>query len=55
VRIIAEYFKEWDYAQSFTTAYFSEGMIYSLPMLALGAYLVARANRTALTTAEIHG
>lgn len=54
-RIIAEYFKEWDYAQTFTTAYFSEGMIYSLPMLALGAYLVVRANRISLTHAKVHG
>lgn len=54
-RIIAEYFKEWDYSQFFTTAYFSEGMIYSLPMLALGVYLISYANRTALTPANAHG
>ena len=40
-RIVAEYFKEWDVAQFFTTAYFSEGVVYSLPMIALGAYLAA--------------
>lgn len=39
-RIFVEYFKEWDTLQFFTTAYFSEGMVYSLPMLAIGAYLV---------------
>ncbi len=41
-RSIAEYFKEWDKLQFFTTAYFSEGMVYSLPMIALGAYLWMR-------------
>ncbi len=43
MRIGVEFFKEWDYAQFFTTAYFSEAMVYSLPMLAFGAYLIARA------------
>jgi phosphatidylglycerol:prolipoprotein diacylglycerol transferase len=42
-RIFAEYFKEWDMAQFFTTAYFSEGVVYSLPMIALGAYFAATA------------
>ncbi|MDZ4792176.1 MAG: prolipoprotein diacylglyceryl transferase [Hyphomicrobiales bacterium] len=37
-RSVAEYYKEWDEAQFFTTAYFSEGMVYSLPMIALGVY-----------------
>jgi len=45
VRIFAEFFKEWDYGQFFTTAYFSAGMIYSLPMIALGLYFVLRAAR----------
>jgi phosphatidylglycerol:prolipoprotein diacylglycerol transferase len=44
-RIFAEYFKEWDMQQFFTTAYFSEGMVYSLPMLAFGAYLVWQATQ----------
>jgi phosphatidylglycerol---prolipoprotein diacylglyceryl transferase len=44
-RIGVEFFKEWDYTQYFTTAYFSEGMVYSLPMLAVGAYLVLHAVR----------
>lgn len=44
-RIFAEYFKEWDMAQFFTTAYFSEGVVYSLPMIALGVYFVASAKR----------
>ena len=42
-RIVAEYFKEWDMAQFFTTAHFSEGVVYSLPMIALGAYFAATA------------
>jgi phosphatidylglycerol:prolipoprotein diacylglycerol transferase len=42
-RIFAEYFKEWDMAEFFTTAYFSEGVVYSLPMIALGAYFAASA------------
>jgi len=44
-RIGVEFFKEWDYQQFFTTAYFSEGMIYSLPMLLAGTFLMARAVR----------
>jgi phosphatidylglycerol---prolipoprotein diacylglyceryl transferase len=42
-RIFAEYFKEWDMAQFFTTAYFSEGVVYCLPMIALGLYLTLSA------------
>ncbi|WP_088348536.1 MULTISPECIES: prolipoprotein diacylglyceryl transferase [Rhodomicrobium] len=44
-RIGVEFFKEWDFNQYFTTPYFSEGMVYSLPMLAYGVYLIARATR----------
>jgi len=44
-RIGVEFFKQWDYQQFFTTAYVSEGMIYSLPMLICGAVLMARAGR----------
>ncbi len=44
-RIIAEYFKEWDMAQFFTTPYFSEGVVYSLPMIALGAYFAISAKK----------
>jgi phosphatidylglycerol:prolipoprotein diacylglycerol transferase len=44
-RIGVEFFKEWDYGQFFTTAYFSEGMIYSLPMIVFGVYLIAAALR----------
>lgn len=44
-RIGVEFFKQWDYEQFFTTAYFSEGMVYSLPMLIFGAFLMARAVR----------
>jgi phosphatidylglycerol---prolipoprotein diacylglyceryl transferase len=44
-RIFAEYFKEWDLAQFFTTPYFSEGVVYSLPMIAYGAYLAFSAKR----------
>ncbi len=43
VRIFAEFFKEWDYGQFFTTAYWSTGMVYSLPMIALGLYFYLRA------------
>jgi len=49
-RIFAEYFKEWDMAQFFTTAYFSEGVVYSLPMIALGVYFVATAKRVPTST-----
>ena len=45
-RIGVEFFKQWDYQQFFTTAYFSEGMVYSLPMLIFGGFLMARAVRT---------
>ena len=44
-RIGVEFFKQWDYEQFFTTAYFSEGMIYSLPMLICGAGLMVLAGR----------
>jgi phosphatidylglycerol:prolipoprotein diacylglycerol transferase len=44
-RIAVEFFKQWDYAQFFTTRYFSEGMVYSLPMIAAGVYLIAYATR----------
>ncbi len=44
-RIAVEYFKQWDYAQFFTTTYFSEGMVYSLPMVAAAAWLIAHATR----------
>lgn len=44
-RIFAEYFKEWDMAEFFTTPYFSEGVVYSLPMIAYGAYLAATAKK----------
>jgi phosphatidylglycerol:prolipoprotein diacylglycerol transferase len=44
-RIFAELFRQWDYSRFFTTDYFSAGMVYSLPMLAFGVYLIARANR----------
>jgi phosphatidylglycerol---prolipoprotein diacylglyceryl transferase len=42
-RIFVEYFKEWDMAEFFTTRYFSEGVVYSLPMIAYGAYLAITA------------
>lgn len=45
VRIGVEFFKEWDYGQFFTTAYFSSGMVYSVPMIAFGTYLIAHASR----------
>ncbi len=46
-RITVEFFKQWDYAEFFTTRYFSEGMVYSLPMFAFGAYLILRATHRA--------
>jgi len=51
-RIFAEYFKEWDAAQFFTTAYFSEGVVYSLPMIALGLYLALTARRSPAAQAK---
>jgi len=54
-RIFAEYFKEWDMGQFFTTAYFSEGVVYSLPMIALGAYLAATAKPLRSPTRAGHG
>jgi phosphatidylglycerol:prolipoprotein diacylglycerol transferase len=48
-RIFAEYYKEWDTAQFFTTRYFSEGMVYSLPMIVLGIYFVVSAKKVAVT------
>jgi phosphatidylglycerol---prolipoprotein diacylglyceryl transferase len=50
-RITVEFFKEWDVNQFFTTAYFSEGMVYSLPMLAFGVYLITRATKKQLLPA----
>jgi phosphatidylglycerol---prolipoprotein diacylglyceryl transferase len=46
-RIGVEFFKEWDYGQFFTSRYVSEGMIYSLPMLVFGVYLIVAALRRA--------
>jgi phosphatidylglycerol:prolipoprotein diacylglycerol transferase len=43
--IIGEIFREWDYSLYFTTNYFSQGMVYSLPMVAAGAFLILRATR----------
>jgi phosphatidylglycerol---prolipoprotein diacylglyceryl transferase len=51
-RIFVEYFKEWDAAEFFTTPYFSEGVVYSLPMIALGIYLIATA-RPAKQAADV--
>ncbi|MDX2264257.1 MAG: prolipoprotein diacylglyceryl transferase [Hyphomicrobiales bacterium] len=51
-RSIAEYFKEWDEGQFFTTAYFSEGMVYSLPMIALGLYFWLRSRPRQAQTAS---
>jgi phosphatidylglycerol---prolipoprotein diacylglyceryl transferase len=51
-RIFAEYFKEWDIEQFFTTRYFSEGVVYSLPMAVLGLYLALSAKRAPSPQAE---
>jgi phosphatidylglycerol:prolipoprotein diacylglycerol transferase len=45
-RIFAEYFKEWDMEQFFTTPYFSEAMVYCLPMIALGIYFIQTSRQT---------
>jgi phosphatidylglycerol:prolipoprotein diacylglycerol transferase len=45
-RIFAEYFKEPDKTDWFTTEYLTVGMVYSLPMIALGVYFVLTAKRT---------
>ena len=50
-RIFVEFFKEWDYGQFFTTAYFSEGMIYSLPMILFGLYLIGHGMRRRVAAA----
>lgn len=50
-RIFAEYFKEWDTAQFFTTPYFSEGVVYCLPMIAFGLYLMLSAKPLKLPSA----
>ncbi len=51
-RIFAEYYKEWDMAEFFTTRYFSEGIVYSLPMIAYGAYLAATARKASAEAAK---
>jgi phosphatidylglycerol---prolipoprotein diacylglyceryl transferase len=52
-RIFAEYYKEWDMAEFFTTRYFSEGVVYSLPMIAYGVYLAATAKKAPVEAAPI--
>jgi phosphatidylglycerol---prolipoprotein diacylglyceryl transferase len=39
-RIAAEFTKEWDHLHALTTEYTSPGMIYSLPMVIFGLYLI---------------
>jgi phosphatidylglycerol:prolipoprotein diacylglycerol transferase len=39
-RIAAEFTKEWDHVHALTTQYTSPGMIYSLPMVIFGLYLI---------------
>lgn len=51
-RIFVEFYKEWDVLQFFTTRWFSEGMVYSLPMVALGLYLAWQAERNASRSAN---
>jgi phosphatidylglycerol---prolipoprotein diacylglyceryl transferase len=46
-RIFAEYFKEPDKTEWFASAYLSVGTIYSLPMIAFGAYLAVTAMQRA--------
>jgi phosphatidylglycerol---prolipoprotein diacylglyceryl transferase len=52
-RIFVEYFKQWDSTEFFTTAYFSEGAVYSLPMIALGAYLAVTGLKAAATARNV--
>ena len=55
-RIFAEYFKEWDLNQAFTLApYFSEGVVYSLPMIALGVYFALSARGTPAKAESVMG
>jgi phosphatidylglycerol:prolipoprotein diacylglycerol transferase len=51
-RIFAECFRQWDHSLFFTTNYFSNGMVYSLPMLAAGIFLILRARQTGAGTAS---
>jgi phosphatidylglycerol---prolipoprotein diacylglyceryl transferase len=44
-RILAEFTKEWDHFHVLTTQYTSPGMIYSLPMVLFGLYLIFGAPR----------
>jgi phosphatidylglycerol---prolipoprotein diacylglyceryl transferase len=44
-RILAEFTKEWDHFHFLTTQYTSPGMIYSLPMVIFGLYLIVGASR----------
>ena len=39
-RILAEFTREWDHFHALTTEYTSPGMIYSLPMVIFGLYLI---------------
>lgn len=49
-RIFVEFFKEWDETQFFTTPWFSEAMVYCLPMIAFGVWLIVTAQ-----PARLHG
>jgi phosphatidylglycerol:prolipoprotein diacylglycerol transferase len=44
-RILAEFTKAWNQLHPLTTDYTSPGMIYSLPMVALGIYFIAASTR----------
>ncbi len=44
-RILAEFTKEWDHFHALTTGWTSPGMIYSLPMVIFGLYLILGASR----------
>ena len=49
-RSFCEFFREPDYAHWATTWGFTPGILYSLPMIAAGAWLVWSANKRALAT-----
>jgi phosphatidylglycerol:prolipoprotein diacylglycerol transferase len=50
-RIFVENFKQPDFTQFFTFGPITAGMVYSLPMVLLGIYLMQRARRAAVETA----
>lgn len=48
-RIFCEFFREFDPNHALTTPYSTAGMVYSLPMVLFGAYLLWRGRETGVT------